>query len=285
MDGFAVLPNFVEASSLEVLRRETDRLLEGSRVRGGVRNAVEESAVLRTFGGSGAPAVLASGLLGPEIKPTKLTIFDKSSAANWKVPWHQDLTIVVEADKSRILQEEQSLQQKRATFEEERERLAREKSDIEQKLSTLSKKDKRQREELEQQQKRLADEEKKVRERQASFEGEREKLEEEKSKLLERISKMTATRGGLTIEQREQGIAQREKDVAEREARVTRSMAQAASSSACRVWSICASSAPPSASISGGLSSESRSSRSSRPVARTAFREAPRASAAEARRE
>lgn len=129
----------------------------------------------------------------------------------------EDLTIVVEADKSRILQEEQDLQEKRSTVEQERERLSKERSDVEQKLASLSKKDKKQRDELEGEQKRLADEERRMRERSKSFESERSKLEDEKTKLLDRISKMTATKGGLTIEQREQLIAQREKDVAARE--------------------------------------------------------------------
>jgi hypothetical protein len=142
-------------------------------------------------------------------------------------PVNEDLTIVVEADKSRILQEEQSLQQKKQSFEQERERLSKERSDVEQKLSSLSKKDKRQREELEAQQKRLADEERRVRERASTFENERQKLEDDKNKLLDRISKMTATKGGLTIEQREQAIAQREKDVAEREHRVAQREAEA----------------------------------------------------------
>lgn len=129
----------------------------------------------------------------------------------------EDLTIVVEADKSRILQEEQSLQTKREGFEKERERLQKERGDVDQKLASLTKKDKRQREELESEQRRLAEEDKRVRERARSFESEREKLDSDKNKLLDRIAKMTATKGGLTIEQREQVIAQREKDVAERE--------------------------------------------------------------------
>lgn len=129
----------------------------------------------------------------------------------------EDLTIVVEADKSRILQEEQSLQQKRDSVEKEQERLAQERDDVEKKLATLSKKDKKQREELEAEQRRLDEEEQSIRERSRSFESERQKLDEEKTQLLDRISKMTATRGGLTIEQREQLIAQREKTVGERE--------------------------------------------------------------------
>ncbi|MBN1962738.1 MAG: hypothetical protein JW841_17545 [Deltaproteobacteria bacterium] len=140
----------------------------------------------------------------------------------------EDLTIVVEADRTRILQEEQSLQQKRETFASEREHLQQQKEEIEQKLNTLSKKDKRQKAELEAQQKRLELEEKQARERASEFEAERRKLDTEKNRLLERIAKMTATKGGLTIEQREQLIAQREKNVAEREQAVAKREARVA---------------------------------------------------------
>ncbi len=129
----------------------------------------------------------------------------------------EDLTIVVEADKSRILQEEQSLQEKRVGVEQETARLAKERADIEAKLASLSKKDKKQRDELEAQEKKLADEERRIRENTKNFESERAKLDEEKTKLLDRISKLTATKGGMTIEQREAALAQREKDVALRE--------------------------------------------------------------------
>jgi ectoine hydroxylase-related dioxygenase (phytanoyl-CoA dioxygenase family) len=40
---------------------------------------------------------LAEAILGPGAFPVKGTLFDKTPGANWKVPWHQDLTIEVEA--------------------------------------------------------------------------------------------------------------------------------------------------------------------------------------------
>jgi DNA repair exonuclease SbcCD ATPase subunit len=156
-----------------------------------------------------ALAALALALVAPGCKRDKGASPDDSGV--------EDLTIVVEADKSRILQEEQSLQAKREGFEKERERLTRERQDIESKLASLSKKDKRQRDELEAQQRRLEEEDKRVRDRAKAFETDRQKLEDEKTKLLDRISKMTQTKGGLTIEQREQLIAQREKEISDRE--------------------------------------------------------------------
>lgn len=93
--GFVVLALLLDRRVLETLRAEADCLLALSSDRGGVRNSLAKSAILRELASSGAPAPLAKAVLGSEARPTKLTIFDKTPAANWKVPWHQDLTITV----------------------------------------------------------------------------------------------------------------------------------------------------------------------------------------------
>jgi ectoine hydroxylase-related dioxygenase (phytanoyl-CoA dioxygenase family) len=60
-----------------------------------VRNVLDKSEALRRLARDGPPARLAVALLGEAAQPTKLTLFDKTAQANWKVPWHQDLTIAV----------------------------------------------------------------------------------------------------------------------------------------------------------------------------------------------
>jgi ectoine hydroxylase-related dioxygenase (phytanoyl-CoA dioxygenase family) len=82
----------LDATTLERFRDESDRLLRDSADRGGARNALETSAIFRE---STVALDLATAVLGPGTVLTKLTLFDKSPAANWKVPWHQDLTITV----------------------------------------------------------------------------------------------------------------------------------------------------------------------------------------------
>jgi ectoine hydroxylase-related dioxygenase (phytanoyl-CoA dioxygenase family) len=77
------------------LRDEATELLRGSSERGGARNAMSKSILLRELALDGPLAKAAREVLGPGAVPTKLTIFDKNPAANWKVPWHQDLTIRV----------------------------------------------------------------------------------------------------------------------------------------------------------------------------------------------
>jgi hypothetical protein len=95
VSGFVLLDELVLACDLEPLRAEADRLLHDSMNRGGARNVLDKSQRLRELAMSGPPARTAAALLGSEARPTKLTIFDKTPRANWKVPWHQDLTITV----------------------------------------------------------------------------------------------------------------------------------------------------------------------------------------------
>lgn len=38
---------------------------------------------------------LAATILGPACQPVRALLFDKSAAANWSLPWHQDRTIAV----------------------------------------------------------------------------------------------------------------------------------------------------------------------------------------------
>jgi len=95
--GYVVLRDVMPASELPALRTEADQLLVGSSERGGVRNVLAKSALFGDLAASAALTSIAEEVLGPEARPTKLTIFDKTPRANWNVPWHQDLTITVNA--------------------------------------------------------------------------------------------------------------------------------------------------------------------------------------------
>lgn len=134
----------------------------------------------------------------------------------------EDLTIVVEQDKSRILEEEAELQKRRQSVQAERARLENERVDVARKLASLSKKDRKQRQRLEQAEKQILSEQRKLQQKLSSFEGERDKLAQDKTRLLERIARLTQTKGGLTLAQREELIGERERDVARREAQLAR---------------------------------------------------------------
>src|SRR5690348_5244898 len=100
-DGYAILPNVVSEGA-------TARLIaalggvppgEGIRRRGSlyaIRNLLDVPAV-RELADSPAIRALVAPILGPECFPARGLLFDKTPRANWKVSWHQDLSIAVEA--------------------------------------------------------------------------------------------------------------------------------------------------------------------------------------------
>jgi hypothetical protein len=97
-DGFAVLPDVLSNRDREALAEalETPSLARSQR-RGSVyggRNllaldAVRESACSPTL------LSLIEPVLGAGAVPVRALYFDKTRAANWPVPWHQDLTVAV----------------------------------------------------------------------------------------------------------------------------------------------------------------------------------------------
>lgn len=86
-DGFALWSRRLDEAAL----REPAGLFEslGSRQPGVRINPAqcEELEALRMIG----PAL--RDLLGPEARPVRALLFDKSDSANWSLGWHQDRTI------------------------------------------------------------------------------------------------------------------------------------------------------------------------------------------------
>jgi ectoine hydroxylase-related dioxygenase (phytanoyl-CoA dioxygenase family) len=69
------------------------------RERGGifaVRNLLDVSPAVQRIARSPVIRELISPLLGSECFPVRGILFDKIPGANWKVPWHQDVTIAVQ---------------------------------------------------------------------------------------------------------------------------------------------------------------------------------------------
>ncbi|MEM7356529.1 MAG: phytanoyl-CoA dioxygenase family protein [Acidobacteriota bacterium] len=93
--GFVIVGAVVDATTVETLRCEADRMAEQSSTRGGSRNLLQRSELLARTAGTEPLLGLARELLGPRARPTKLTLFDKKPGANWKIRWHQDVTITV----------------------------------------------------------------------------------------------------------------------------------------------------------------------------------------------
>jgi ectoine hydroxylase-related dioxygenase (phytanoyl-CoA dioxygenase family) len=62
--------------------------------RGGIRNLLEIDA-MRELAQSPPVLALIHPVLGQEAFPVRGILFDKQDGTNWKVPWHQDVTIAV----------------------------------------------------------------------------------------------------------------------------------------------------------------------------------------------
>lgn len=61
----------------------------------GVRNLMNLVPEVRELAESEKVKSLVKGVLGERAKCVKAIYFDKTPEANWKVPWHQDLTVAV----------------------------------------------------------------------------------------------------------------------------------------------------------------------------------------------
>lgn len=60
-----------------------------------IRNLLDVAPELRDLARSPAIRVLVEPSLGPQSFPVRGVLFVKPAGANWKVPWHQDLSIAV----------------------------------------------------------------------------------------------------------------------------------------------------------------------------------------------
>jgi len=97
--GFAIAPRVISDSQIEKLIESLSKLSnlpskENKRVYG-VRNMLNLSIEIRQLAESRIVKNLVEDVLGESAKPVRAIFFDKTPEANWKVPWHQDLTIAV----------------------------------------------------------------------------------------------------------------------------------------------------------------------------------------------
>jgi ectoine hydroxylase-related dioxygenase (phytanoyl-CoA dioxygenase family) len=101
-EGFAIIPGVFTVQETERLASALESI-EGSdsvRSRGGVfavRNLLRWSPEVSELTQSARMLRLAEEFLGKPSFAVRATLFDKTGAANWLVPWHQDLTICVES--------------------------------------------------------------------------------------------------------------------------------------------------------------------------------------------
>lgn len=101
-NGFAIVPDVLSTKQVCLLREALTHVTEPSSVRrheGGsvyaLRNLLEISPEIQALSQSETVRTLVDPLLGDACLPVRGILFDKVPNANWKVPFHQDVTIAV----------------------------------------------------------------------------------------------------------------------------------------------------------------------------------------------
>ena len=99
--GWSLVPGVIDPEGIERLRAASDLAVQhplalsrrGSAY--GLRNLLQIMPAARELAWSVTILERVRWILGPEAKPVKGILFDKTEQANWAVPWHQDITIAV----------------------------------------------------------------------------------------------------------------------------------------------------------------------------------------------
>jgi hypothetical protein len=101
-DGFAIMPPILSNSTVNDIINALDkvRLGGGARKRQGsvyaIRDLLNEVPTLVTLTQQASLRALIEPILGKAAQVVRAIFFDKTNEANWKVTWHQDLTIAVQ---------------------------------------------------------------------------------------------------------------------------------------------------------------------------------------------
>lgn len=94
-EGWAVTAPVVPQLVVDNLVAELSPIATEHEARGGVRNLLVRFPTVRALARSRAVRSVAEAVLGPHCFAVRAILFDKTPTANWKVVWHQDLTIAV----------------------------------------------------------------------------------------------------------------------------------------------------------------------------------------------
>lgn len=100
-EGFAVSPVMVDSRDIGALIDALAVPDGGAAVRAknarvyAVRNLLATVPAVRRLADAPAVRRVVAAVLGPGARPVRAILFDKTPGANWKVAWHQDLSIAV----------------------------------------------------------------------------------------------------------------------------------------------------------------------------------------------
>jgi ectoine hydroxylase-related dioxygenase (phytanoyl-CoA dioxygenase family) len=93
-DGFSMVEGLLAKQEVEELIGFVERNMSSNARRGGVRNILNVPR-MRELAESPAIMEQVKAVLGSAACVVRGILFDKTEDANWKVPWHQDVTIAV----------------------------------------------------------------------------------------------------------------------------------------------------------------------------------------------
>jgi hypothetical protein len=97
-DGFAILRGLLSDSEVDraISLLDSHNISSEEISRGGVRDVLDHLPELQALSDHAAIRAAVHHVLGSRAFLVRPTLFDKTPGANWRVPWHQDLTIAVE---------------------------------------------------------------------------------------------------------------------------------------------------------------------------------------------
>jgi hypothetical protein len=100
INGYGLVDHASEDSTVDSLIQhfqatDSSAILEHNGSTFAIRNLLRDHAIIRQLADSPAMRSLIEPILGPTAIPVRGILFDKTPGANWKVPWHQDLSIAV----------------------------------------------------------------------------------------------------------------------------------------------------------------------------------------------
>lgn len=96
-EGFFISEGVASAAEVDALLRALTPRLAALGARGGLRHVLRDVPEVQQLAASPGMRAIAETAVGPGAFPVRGILFDKSPDANWKVVWHQDLTIGVRA--------------------------------------------------------------------------------------------------------------------------------------------------------------------------------------------
>jgi ectoine hydroxylase-related dioxygenase (phytanoyl-CoA dioxygenase family) len=94
-DGFAITEPFLSFREIAELIALIEADGDSQSKRGGVRDVMDRIPSLAHVAARPAIRAIVEQVLGEDAFVVRSTLFDKTPSANWKVPWHQDVTVAV----------------------------------------------------------------------------------------------------------------------------------------------------------------------------------------------